>query len=102
LIHAIPAFTPSRPAKLLKFIPDKFLVFAAGDCMDARIRATHLSKDGYIRAMPGADCRGAVAGMRIKYGFEQSIYHLRSAVNNRVAFANNIPVICPSDQLKLS
>jgi len=26
------------------------------------------------------------AGMRIKYGIEQTIYHLRSAVNNRGAF----------------
>jgi len=26
------------------------------------------------------------AGMRIKYGIEQAIYHLRSALNNRVAF----------------
>jgi len=26
------------------------------------------------------------AGMRIKYGIEQAIYHLRSAINNRVAF----------------
>jgi len=42
------------------------------------------------------------AGTRIKYGIEQSIYHLRSAINIRVAFANNIPVICPADQLKLS
>jgi len=53
--------------------------------------------DGEVRAT-----QEAKAEMRIKYGFEQSIYHLRSAVNNRVAFANNIPVICPSDQLKLS
>jgi len=28
----------------------------------------------------------AKAEMRIKYGIEQAIYHLRSAVNNRVAF----------------
>jgi len=28
----------------------------------------------------------AKAGMRTKYGIEQAIYHLRSAVNKRVAF----------------
>jgi len=53
--------------------------------------------DGEVRAT-----QEAKAEMRVKYGFEQSIYHLRSAINNRVAFANNILVICPSDQLKLS
>jgi len=51
-------------------VRDDFLVFAAGDCMDSGIRATHLSKDGYIRTMLGADCRGAIAGMRIRYGIE--------------------------------
>jgi len=44
----------------------------------------------------------AKAGMRIKCGIEQAIYHLRSAVNNRVAFANSVLAIYPSDQLKLS
>jgi len=44
----------------------------------------------------------AKVGMRIKYGIEQAIYHLRSAVNNWVAFANSVLAICPSDQLKLS
>jgi len=39
-------------------IRDDFLVFAACVAMDGEVRATHLSKDGYIRAMPGADCRG--------------------------------------------
>jgi len=53
--------------------------------------------DGEVRAT-----QEAKAEMRIKYGIEQSIYHLRSAVNYWVAFANNIPVICPVNQLKLS
>jgi len=37
--------------------------------------------DGEVRAT-----QEAKAEMRIKYGIEQAIYHLRSAVNNRVAF----------------
>jgi len=51
-------------------IRDDFLVFTAGDCMDAGIRVV----------------QSAITEMRIKYGIEQAIYHLRSAVNNRVAF----------------
>jgi len=65
-------------------ILDKFLVFSAA--MDGEVRVTQKAK----------------AEMRVKYGFEQSIYHLRLAINNRVVFANNIPVICPSDRLKMS
>jgi len=37
--------------------------------------------DGEVRAT-----QEAKAEMRTKYGIEQSIYHLRPAVNNRVAF----------------
>jgi len=51
-------------------IRDDFLVFGAGDGMDAGIGVM----------------TGAITEMRIKYGIEQVIYHLRSAVNNRVAF----------------
>jgi len=40
-------------------VRDDFLVFTAGVAMDGEVRATHLSKDGYIRAMPGADYRGS-------------------------------------------
>jgi len=40
LIRAVPALTPSGPAKLFKIDPVNFVVFTAGDCMDAEDRAT--------------------------------------------------------------
>jgi len=45
-------------------IRDDFLVFAAGVAMDGEVRATQEAK----------------AEMRIKYGIEESVYHLRSAI----------------------
>jgi len=44
LIHAIPAFTPSGPAELLKIIPDNFLAFRACVAMDGAGRATQDAK----------------------------------------------------------
>jgi len=55
-ITVLPALrSPQRgQLKLFKIDPVNFVVFSAGDCMDAGIRATQDAK----------------AGMRIKYGIE--------------------------------